>query len=52
MAKFAVANITATPSLLYEPLVIPTLPRVINLKFPLQPHQKYYITQYGELGFP
>ena len=27
------------------------LPRVINLKFPLQPHQKYYITQYGELGF-
>ena len=25
------------------------LPRVI--KFPLQPHQKYYITQYGELGF-
>ena len=26
-------------------------PRVINLKFPLQPHQKYYITQYEELGF-
>ena len=25
---------------------------VINFKFPLQPHQKYYITQYGELGFP
>ena len=29
----------------------PSLPRVINLKFPLQPHEKYYVTQYGELGF-
>ena len=28
-----------------------SLPRVINFKFPLQPHQKYYITQYEELGF-
>ena len=28
-----------------------SLPRVINLKFPLQPHQKYYNTQYEELGF-
>ena len=28
-----------------------SLPRVINLQFPLQPLQKYYITQYGELGF-
>ena len=28
-----------------------SLPRVINFKFPLQPHQKYYITHYGELGF-
>ena len=27
------------------------LPRVINIKFLLQPHQKYYITQYEELGF-
>ena len=27
------------------------LPRVINFKFLLQPHKKYYITQYGELGF-
>ena len=26
-------------------------PRVINLKFPLRPHQKYRITQCGELGF-
>ena len=26
-------------------------PRVINFKFPLQPHQKYYNTQYEELGF-
>ena len=24
--------------------------RVINFKFLLQPHQKYYITQYGEPG--
>ena len=28
-----------------------SLPRVINCKFPLQPHQKYYITQYEEFGF-
>ena len=28
-----------------------SLPRAINLKFLLQPHQKYYITQYEELGF-
>ena len=28
-----------------------SLPRVINFKFLLQPHQKYYITQYEELGF-
>ena len=28
-----------------------SLPRVINIKLPLQPHQKYYITQYRELGF-
>ena len=26
-------------------------PRVINFKFLLQPHQKYYITQYEEVGF-
>ena len=25
-----------------------SLPRVINFKFPLQPHQKYNITQYYE----
>ena len=29
----------------------PFTPRVINVKFPLQPRQKYYITQYEELGF-
>ena len=28
-----------------------SLSRVINFKFPLQPHQKDYITQYEELGF-
>ena len=27
-----------------------SLPRVINIKFPLQPHQKYYITWHKELG--
>ena len=26
-------------------------PRVINIKYPLQPHQKFNITQYEELGF-
>ena len=31
--------------------ILPSLPRVINFKFPLQPQQsKYYITQYEELG--
>ena len=29
----------------------PFTPRVINFKFFLQPNQKYYITQYEELGF-
>ena len=29
-----------------------SLPRLINIKYLLQPHHKYYITQYGELGFP
>ena len=33
-----------------KPLTL-LLPRVINVKFLLQPHQKYYITQYGEPGF-
>ena len=28
-----------------------SLPRVIYFKFLLQPHQKYYITHYEELGF-
>ena len=28
-----------------------SLPRVITLRFLLQPQQKYYTTQYGELGF-
>ena len=28
-----------------------SLPRVINFKFPLQPHQKYYITKYEEPVF-
>ena len=29
----------------------PSFPRVINFKFPLQPHQEYYITQCLELAF-
>ena len=31
----------------------PFIPKstAINSKFPLQPHQKYYVTQYEELGF-
>ena len=28
-----------------------SLPRVINIRFPLQPHQQYNITQYEERGF-
>ena len=28
-----------------------SLPGVINFKFPPQPHWKYYIAQYEELGF-
>ena len=28
-----------------------SLPRVIKIKLPLQPHKKYNITQCGELGF-
>ena len=39
-----------TTSLLHFSLTL-SLPRVINVKFPLQPHQKYNITKYGELGF-
>ena len=45
--KFFVAAISS----LAPPNVNLSLPRVINLKFPLKPHQNYYITQYGELGF-
>ena len=28
-----------------------SLPTVINIKFPLQPHQEYYITRYKAHGF-
>ena len=38
----------------YEKFVRPetfSLLRVTNFNFPLQPQQKYYITQYEELGF-
>ena len=36
----------------WRSLLTLSFPRVINIKFLLQPHQKYYITQYEELGFP
>ena len=39
-----------SPPHLYFSLTL-SLPRVISFKFPLRPHQKYYITQYEELGF-
>ena len=35
----------------YNIILTLSLPRVINFKFPLQPHQKYYTRQYEELGF-
>ena len=35
----------------YNLLAPRSLPRVINIKFPLQPHQKYYITRYEGLDF-
>ena len=34
-----------------RPCLTLSLPRVINFKFLLQPHQEYYITKYGELDF-
>ena len=34
-----------------RPVLTFSLPRVINFRFLLQPHQKYYITKYEELGF-
>ena len=34
-----------------EAILTRSLLRVINFNFPVQPHQKYYITQYEELGF-
>ena len=37
---------------LWAALVISLPNRVINFKFPLHPHQKCYITQFGELRFP
>ena len=36
--------------LAYHALAL-SLPRVINIKFPMQPNQNYYITHYDELGF-
>ena len=36
---------------LFLSISIRSLTRVINFKLPLQLHQKYYTTQYEELGF-
>ena len=51
---YVVVNITtklsAVFTFLYVLLTLSLL-RVINVKFPLQPHKKYDITQYGELDF-
>ena len=41
---------SATPNQFSHTITL-SLPRVIRVKFPLQPHQKYNITQYEELGF-
>ena len=40
---------THTIALISGPSLSP--PRGINFKFPLQPCQKYYITQYEDLDF-
>ena len=45
-ARASVAHSTPVKTLAFT---FPT--RMINFKFLLQTHQKYYITQYGELGF-
>ena len=41
----------ASPSL-YPNVINPFTPKSDQCPISLQPHQKYYITQYGELGFP
>ena len=48
--KHCVSNVDVSGKTLGCQLIL-SLPRVINFKFLLQYHQKYYITQYGEFGF-
>ena len=47
---FRLAPPPPTPSFV-RASITPSLPRVINFKFLVQPHQKYHITQFEELGF-
>ena len=49
--EWATSRVGPTHPILNWGALTPSLPRVIDVKFLLQPHQKYYITQYGELGF-
>ena len=48
--KVCVTQCSCDPMACRELGLTPSLPRVINFKFPLQPHQKYYITQCELLG--
>ena len=48
--KFSPPFLSETQRPIHNSLSL-SLPRVINIKFLLQPHQKYYITQDEELGF-
>ena len=47
--KYTINNekVSATTTSVHVSL---SLARVINVKFSLRPHQKHYITQYGELA--
>ena len=46
LSIFSVRNMyRKVPNKWYQRVLTLSLPRVINFKFPLQPHQKYYITQ-------
>ena len=47
----ATSEVTVRGEFLLQNTLILSLPRVINAKFLLQPHQKYYVTQYEELDF-
>ena len=48
--NICIARLKARPAALADFRLTLPLPKVINLRFFLQPHQKYYITQYEERG--